>query len=68
MRFIGGVIREDKSHIVVGDFQGNNGLKGFFVQAEESQIDNNPATSEGIFVYEGDSSQVEVQVHYLLQS
>jgi predicted extracellular nuclease len=48
--------------IVVGDFQGNDGLNGFFVQAEESQADDNPATSEGIFVYEGYTSSVEVRV------
>jgi len=48
--------------IVVGDFQGDDGLGGFFVQAEDSQVDENPATSEGIFVYEGDSSHNEVRV------
>lgn len=35
--------------IVVGDFQ--NTLNGFFVQEEDSDIDSNPLTSEGIFVF-----------------
>lgn len=38
--------------VVVGDFQDDE-LNGFFVQEEDSQNDGNPATSEGIFVYEG---------------
>ncbi len=42
--------------IVVGDFQNNgvndNGdLLGFYLQEEDSDVDNNSATSEGIFVY-----------------
>lgn len=35
--------------IVVGDFQDT--LEGFFVQEEDSDVDNDPTTSEGIFVY-----------------
>ncbi len=37
--------------VVVGDFQEANQLKGFFVQEEDADADDNPATSEGIFVY-----------------
>jgi len=39
--------------IVVGDFQADQQLNGFFVQEEDSDQDGNPATSEGIFVYCG---------------
>ncbi len=43
--------------VVVGDFQNNgmpdNGdLRGFFVQEEDADADGDPATSEGIFVYD----------------
>ena len=39
--------------IVVGDYQtqGSGQLKGFFIQEENSDVDADPATSEGIFVY-----------------
>lgn len=49
--------------VVVGDFQritGNNRLSGFFVQQEST--DGNPATSDGIFVYEGATSLLDVAV------
>ena len=36
--------------VVVGDFQGTNELKGFFVQEEDGDVDADPLTSEGIFV------------------
>ncbi|TGD75477.1 ExeM/NucH family extracellular endonuclease [Mangrovimicrobium sediminis] len=42
--------------VVVGDFQ-NNGeadsgeLNGFFVQEEDADVDGDPLTSEGVFVY-----------------
>ncbi len=41
--------------IVVGRFLGAaaDSLQGFFVQEEDVDSDGNPATSEGIFVYEG---------------
>ncbi|MBP7690035.1 MAG: lamin tail domain-containing protein, partial [Thermoflexales bacterium] len=39
--------------VVVGDYQGTTGLSGFFLQEEDAQIDADPATSEGIFVYDG---------------
>jgi predicted extracellular nuclease len=51
--------------IVVGDFQrvpGNNHLSGFFVQEEDSDWDGDITTSEGIFVYEGSSSLLDVQL------
>jgi len=58
--------------IVVGDFQdgaaGTNGdLNGFFVQEEDSDADGDPATSEGIFVYDGSSPAVNVAVGDLVR-
>lgn len=52
--------------IVVGDFQdgtaGVNGdLNGFFVQEEDADADGDPQTSEGIFVFDGSSPEVDVQ-------
>jgi predicted extracellular nuclease len=40
--------------VVVGDFQATDGtgLRGFFVQEEDDQADLDPASSEGIFVYD----------------
>ena len=38
--------------VVVGDFQGSGRLSGFFVQEEDSDRDNNPRTSEGIFIFD----------------
>jgi len=38
--------------IVVGDFQGKDKLNGFYLQEEDSDTDNLPETSEGIFVYD----------------
>jgi len=39
--------------VVVGDFQDvTTQLKGFFLQEEDSDIDADPTTSEGIFVYD----------------
>jgi len=50
--------------IVVGDFQdvsGSNGdLNGFFVQEEDADADGDPMTSEGIFVYDGNSPAIDV--------
>lgn len=37
--------------IVTGDFQGSEQLDGFFIQEEDADVDNNSATSEGIFFY-----------------
>ncbi|MBP8107211.1 MAG: ExeM/NucH family extracellular endonuclease [Caldilineaceae bacterium] len=39
--------------VVVGDFQSTTTeLSGYFLQEEDAQADANPATSEGIFVYD----------------
>ncbi|MCU0526299.1 MAG: ExeM/NucH family extracellular endonuclease, partial [Elainella sp. Prado103] len=49
--------------IVVGDFQRNGtvaNLRGFYVQEEDSDVDNNPLTSEGLFVFD-DVFGVDVQ-------
>lgn len=39
--------------IVVGDFQGGDQFRGFFIQEEDADADADPATSEGILVYCG---------------
>ena len=38
--------------IVTADFQGTDKLEGFFVQEENSDIDDNIETSEGIYIYD----------------
>jgi len=55
--------------IVVGDFQEYGQLGGFHVQEEDTDVDGDPATSEGVFVYNysngvsvGDVVQVTGQV------
>jgi predicted extracellular nuclease len=52
--------------IVVGDFQddvGANGdLNGFFVQEEDADADTDPATSEGVFVFQGSNPVVDVAI------
>lgn len=52
--------------IVVGDFQdglGTDGdLSGFAVQEQWREADRNPATSEGIFVFDGISPTVDVAI------
>lgn len=48
--------------LVVGDFQASTQLRGFFVQEEPADFDADPATSEGIFVFEGSSSLLNVAV------
>ena len=58
--------------IVVGDFQdgasGVNGdLNGFHVQEEDADADADALTSEGIFVYDGSSPAVNVQIGDLVQ-
>ncbi len=40
--------------IVVGDYE-QLGMSGYFVQEEDSDADGNPATSEGIFIYDGNA-------------
>jgi len=50
--------------IVVGDYQGGstNSLRGFFLQEEDADTDGNPATSEGVFVFEGSALPAIVNV------
>jgi predicted extracellular nuclease len=48
------------SGIVVGDFQADTQLKGFFVQEEDTDIDDDPTTSEGLFIYNPDGPDVNV--------
>ena len=52
--------------VVVGDFQdgiGANGdLNGFYLQEEDSDADSDLLTSEGIFVFDGFSPAIDVQV------
>ncbi len=38
--------------VVVASFPGSSGLSGFFVQEEDSDVDANSLSSEGIFVYD----------------
>lgn len=38
--------------IVVGDYQEGSQFHGFYVQEEDADADGNPATSEGIFVFD----------------
>ncbi len=38
--------------VVVGDYQPDEAFEGFFVQDEDADVDANPATSEGIFVFD----------------
>ncbi len=47
--------------VVVGDFEGPSpALRGFFVEEEKADWDDNAATSEGIFVFNGDNDSVSV--------
>jgi len=43
--------------VVVGDFQDTD-LSGFYLQEEDADADADPATSEGIFVFEGASAVI----------
>lgn len=45
--------------IVTGDYQGDDELRGFFVQEEAVDIDADSATSEGIFVLHTDTAVAE---------
>ncbi|MEL6779738.1 MAG: hypothetical protein AAFO06_21070, partial [Cyanobacteria bacterium J06597_16] len=38
--------------VVVGDFQGEDGLSGFYLQEEDADADGTAATSEGLFVFD----------------
>ena len=42
--------------IVIGDYQEDDQLDGFFIQEEDADVDANVATSEGIFVYCGSNN------------
>jgi len=57
--------------IVVGDLQDNFGtdgdLKGFFLQEEDADADNDAATSEGIFVFEGSNPSVDLKIGDLVE-
>jgi predicted extracellular nuclease len=46
--------------VVTGDFQTSDGLRGFYVQ--DPLGDSDAATSDGIFVYDGSSPAVDVNV------
>jgi len=39
--------------VVVGDFQGSDRLKGFFLQEKDADADADPLTSNGIFIFDG---------------
>ncbi len=57
--------------IVVGDFQDNDGddgrnLRGFFLQEERNDEDGDPASSEGVFVFDN-SFGVDVQLGDLVR-
>lgn len=38
--------------VVVGDYQESGALDGFYLQEEDSDVDADPNTSEGIFIYD----------------
>ncbi|MGB8860304.1 MAG: ExeM/NucH family extracellular endonuclease, partial [Ilumatobacteraceae bacterium] len=45
--------------VVVGDYEGPSpALRGFYVQEQDDQHDVDPATSEGIFVFNGNNNSV----------
>jgi predicted extracellular nuclease len=46
--------------VVVGDFQADNQLKGFFVQEEDTDIDGDLLSSEGIFIYNPNGTDVSI--------
>ena len=46
--------------IVVGDFQGAGNLKGFYIQ--DPAGDGNPGTSDGLYVFDGDTPAVNVSL------
>lgn len=46
--------------VVVGDYQ-HTGIRGFYVQEETADFDDDPATSEGLFIYDrGEGVDVSV--------
>jgi predicted extracellular nuclease len=46
--------------IVVGDFQAYTQLKGFFVQEQDAEVDDDPTSSEGLFIYNPGGTNVNV--------
>ncbi|HEX5515911.1 MAG TPA: hypothetical protein VFY81_16040, partial [Gammaproteobacteria bacterium] len=46
--------------VVVASFPGERGLHGFFVQEADEQADDDPATSEGLFVFAPKNGKVAV--------
>jgi len=46
--------------IVVGDYQGGGQFGGFHLQEEDDQVDSDPSTSEGIFVFTGSGFPVSL--------
>ena len=61
---LNGVAKTRIEGVVVGDYQGasNNSLRGYFVQEEDADVDGNPATSEGVFVFDGTTALANVSV------
>jgi predicted extracellular nuclease/Ca2+-binding RTX toxin-like protein len=53
--------------IATADFQGSNGLAGFFVQEEDADIDTSLQTSEGIFIADGNSPAVDINIGDLVR-
>ncbi len=53
--------------VVIGDFQLDDQLDGFFIQEEDADADADPTTSEGIFVYCGNNCPVDVAEGDLVQ-
>ncbi len=53
------------SGVVTGDFQGDGALRGFYAQDVDG--DEDPATSDGIFVFDRFSSDVDVDVGDLVE-
>jgi len=47
--------------VVVGDYEGPSpALRGFYVQQSDATVDADPATSEGVFVYNGSNDNVNL--------
>ncbi len=47
--------------VVVGDYEGPSPtLRGFYVQEQDGEHDGDPATSEGIFVFNGNNDSVDL--------
>lgn len=57
---ISGIVVGDFQEIVTDDPANDEPLDGFFVQEEDADADDDPATSEGIFVFDPDAIDVAV--------